>query len=703
MSEPKTLTEVDATAIAQLVSLTTPNPDPTANTLAGSSEVQLWDTVEPILPDLGNVDNKILAAGGLSNTILISTETAEILRAITVRVGSNGNWFVGDTDTGISAVNTDVTRVVRMSGMYVAPSQSFTEVTQELTVSAGGQFVVYGGAIAGYLQFAIGDAFTVAILDATKMVTIDELGVVHQYDSDDVRLVPYNEVPIGTIDGVVGSRTYTAFPETLNMFYDVLEFVKDFAEAEQSLVDLVAAAAQSATNAGTYSIAASASMASAAASASASAASATAANDTLQVIIPLEANVVALEGSTQSLYDSVVILEGEADASRLLAEKWAEEQEDTEVIAGKYSALHWAAKAQAYALSIANGVKYQGLWDASAGDFPTFSVGPQEVVDYYRISVSGTMTSTDPAQEDVFVAVGELLFEDVESQTWYKLAGGGITEINGQTPDPEGLVTVEAQHIPTLSGSDVQQEIDDLNADVTANFAHLNNNFVVPTPVTGDVAVAENGKVYDISVTTGTIATINVPDGLPTGAVVTGADADGTADDLTGYRFQLGTELFTMPDSNGNDTNGLRVKERNARVTIQKQANGRWGIAEATFGQDADWAVDKITNGYSDWELIDDSSLFFGTTNNRLLARWEDSVTYHIVGFISSNFNVGGMLTLPKYNREVGRQYRPIVARKINTDDAPLVYVEVGENILKLENAAASTWIILDITLILKD
>jgi hypothetical protein len=64
--------------------------------------------------------------------------------------------------------------------------------------------------------------------------------------------------------------------------------------------------------------------------------------------------------------------------------KWADHPENTEVEVGRYSAAHWAAKAQD---SAAGGMSYRGSWDASTGTYPAT---PQQGW-LYKVSVAGTI------------------------------------------------------------------------------------------------------------------------------------------------------------------------------------------------------------------------------------------------------------------------------------------------------------------------
>jgi len=107
-----------------------------------------------------------------------------------------------------------------------------------------------------------------------------------------------------------------------------------------------------------------------------------------------------------------------AAASEAKAMKWADEGVGVLVEPGKYSALHWADDARMSALSAATNVTFRGPLDASLGVFPTPTLAPERV-DYYRISVQGTLTDANPLQDDVFCRVNDSLYWNEDDDVWY--------------------------------------------------------------------------------------------------------------------------------------------------------------------------------------------------------------------------------------------------------------------------------------------
>jgi hypothetical protein len=101
-------------------------------------------------------------------------------------------------------------------------------------------------------------------------------------------------------------------------------------------------------------------------------------------IVPSVAKVIA--SAEEALTGPVAVAEGWADK----AEAWAETPEDDEVEAGKYSARHWAAKAQAVRDSLGDVMVFRGAFDASTGSYPSNPVQG----DLYTVTVSGSVGGT---------------------------------------------------------------------------------------------------------------------------------------------------------------------------------------------------------------------------------------------------------------------------------------------------------------------
>lgn len=100
--------------------------------------------------------------------------------------------------------------------------------------------------------------------------------------------------------------------------------------------------------------------------------------------VPSVAKVIAT--AEDELSGTVAAAEGWADK----AEAWADKAEDEEVETDKYSARHWAMKAEAIRDSLVNVVQFRGAFDASTGSYPSDPVQG----DFYTVTVSGTVGGT---------------------------------------------------------------------------------------------------------------------------------------------------------------------------------------------------------------------------------------------------------------------------------------------------------------------
>ena len=328
---PLSLVTVDDVVWDQLVHMDAPLGSPVSITVAGVAPVQTWEYTEQVLPDIGDVDAKLLAAAGLSNTILISTTTAEVLETITVSIGENGNWFVGNTDTGVVASGTSPNTIARPTGMYRA--SLITQAGNLLTIAAGAQFVTSAGG--QYLQFSTTADTVITLNTETTLLTIDSDGVIREYPaSANLWLIPESEAVVAiAVDSAATVKTFVM--PTVHNAWVVAGASRTFAELAQS----AALTAESfATAAGNQAVAA------------------------------------------------------EVSASR--AEEWASKPENSAITGNpsKYSALHWAMKAQQWASVVGAALIWKGAWSVTMGMAPpTPAVG--EGSPFYRISSAGTINS----------------------------------------------------------------------------------------------------------------------------------------------------------------------------------------------------------------------------------------------------------------------------------------------------------------------
>ena len=164
-------------AMDQLKAMDAPAQSPISTTLAGVAPIQTWMELGQVLPDIGDVDKKILASVGNTNTILMSTTTKDVLATITVSIGTSGHWEVGGVDTGILATGTSPERVPRPVGLYNAVVLG--SANGALILPAGITYTVADGT--DYYTLSTTADIQIPLDDSASIITIDLAGSLRVY------------------------------------------------------------------------------------------------------------------------------------------------------------------------------------------------------------------------------------------------------------------------------------------------------------------------------------------------------------------------------------------------------------------------------------------------------------------------------------------------------------------------------------------
>lgn len=114
-----------------------------------------------------------------------------------------------------------------------------------------------------------------------------------------------------------------------------------------------------------------------------------------QINVALASVLLPATTAAEDARDSSIVAQGLSEAAKGLAEvardlaqKWADEAYNIEVVAGLYSARHWAQEAR----NITSGARvYVGGLDASAGILPIAAPTGTDAGKYWRITVEGTL------------------------------------------------------------------------------------------------------------------------------------------------------------------------------------------------------------------------------------------------------------------------------------------------------------------------
>ncbi|MBY7952284.1 hypothetical protein KW491_06430 [Vibrio fluvialis] len=155
-------------------------------------------------------------------------------------------------------------------------------------------------------------------------------------------------------------------------------------------------------------------------------------------------SALAVEDARQEVESNAAAVQSNADAVSLAATEVESDRQEvatnTSLSAGyAQSASDDADRAEAAALTASSGVIDRGSWDASAGNFPTPTLTPEERTDWYRISVAGVMS--DGIQPDIDASIGDNLYWDKENDVWYKIDNTDkVNSVNGK----EGDVVLDA-------------------------------------------------------------------------------------------------------------------------------------------------------------------------------------------------------------------------------------------------------------------
>lgn len=522
MTKPTlTTTVISDLAWQQLTDMDAPANSPIASTVAGVAPVQSWEETDQVLPDIGQVDNELLAAAGLSNTILISVKTEEVLKTITVSIGANGNWFVGGVDTGVAAQGTNEASIARPTGVYGAAS--VFHVGNTLTIGAGLMYCVKEGQ--NFFTMQTTAELNISIDASTTFVTIDRTGTVRTYSSGiNLWTIPESQALVALVidtDGTVSSFAVPTVHNAMLMASAVIPYSRGATEAASTATLQATIASQFASQAHQSADAAEAAKVITQADAAITTtnaqlaeqyktdaqAAATSAHqfadfadadrvataaDRAQVATDKAA--VAADRSTVATDKGIVASDkaitlgykNDAAASKNLAAEYAIKPENS-VITGTvsdYSALHWAQKAQQWAQAVSSALVWKGQWSAESNTAPpTPAVGTG--AHFYRISAAGTINS-------VTYEVGDYIHWDTVSLSWFKIDGtDAVMTVNGVSPDGGNVsITTITGNAGTATKLATARTIGGVSFDGSANINLPGVNAAGNQSTTGNAATA---------------------------------------------------------------------------------------------------------------------------------------------------------------------------------------------------------------------
>ena len=522
MTKPTlTTTVISDLAWEQLTNMDAPTNSPIASTVAGVAPVQSWEETDQVLPDIGQVDNELLAAAGLSNTILISVKTEEVLKTITVSIGDNGNWFVGGVDTGVAAKGTNEASIARPTGVYGAASVFHAGTT--LTIGAGLMYCVKEGQ--NFFTMQTTAELNISVDASTTFVTIDRTGTVRTYSSGiNLWTIPESQALVALVvdtDGIMSSFAVPTVHNAMLMASAVIPYSRGAIEAASTATLQATVASQFAGQARQSAEAAEASKIITQADAvitttnaqqteqwkNDAQAAATSAHqfadfaDADRVATAADRAQVATDKAAVAAYRSTVATDkgivasdkaitlgykNDAAASKNLAAEYAIKPENS-IITGTvsdYSAMHWAQKAQQWAQVVSSALVWKGQWSAAANTAPpTPAVGTG--AHFYRIRAAGTINS-------VSYEVGDYIHWDTVGKSWFKIDGtDAVMTVNGIAPVGGNVsITTITGNAGTATKLATARTIGGVSFDGTANINLPGVNATGTQSTTGNAATA---------------------------------------------------------------------------------------------------------------------------------------------------------------------------------------------------------------------
>lgn len=392
-------------AMDQLRAMDAPAQSPISTTLAGVAPIQTWMELGQILPDIGDVDKKILASVGNTNTILVSTTTKDILATITVSIGTNGHWEVGGVDTGIPATGTSPERVPRPVGLYNAVVLG--SANGALVLPAGVTYTVADGT--DYYTLSTTSEIHIPVDESASIITIDRSGTLRVYPiSTSLWTIPSSQAVLLVRTGLPASPVEQGWlMPTVHNAWVVAASTESFARLAQS-------AAITAQQAGE--LAATAVLQANAALAAAQVALNQA--NTLKVAIEqIKAQIDATAAQLTQMLTEATALNTQAIASaqsaavsaatattkagEASASAQAAEASKVDARQAELGAEDWYNKVLAMAAPIAAMLYYAGTWDATTGVFPSIPPAGDARTPAYVCSVRGVIANYPYYQGDL--------------------------------------------------------------------------------------------------------------------------------------------------------------------------------------------------------------------------------------------------------------------------------------------------------------
>ena len=424
-------------AMDQLKAMDAPAQSPISTTLVGVAPIQTWMELGQVLPDIGDVDKKILASVGNTNTILMSTTAKDVLATITVSIGTNGHWEVGGVDTGILATGTSPERVPRPVGLYNAVVLG--SANGALVLPAGITYTVVDGA--DYYTISTTAEIQIPVDSSASIITIDRAGSLRVYPvSTSLWTIPLSQAVLLVRTGVPATPIERGWlMPTVHNAWVVAASTESFARLAQSAA---ITAQQAGELAATAVLQANAALA-------ATQLALNQANDLKVASEQIKVQIDATAEQLNQMLTDAIALNTQAIASAQTATTKASEAASAAQAAessradarlAELGAEDWYNKVLAMAVPIAATLYYAGTWDATTGVFPPNPPVGDARTPAYVCSVRGVIANYPYYQ-------GDLISYNRSLGKWEVL-----TSAARDLMDSIGVLTMTYNHNGSLAG-----------------------------------------------------------------------------------------------------------------------------------------------------------------------------------------------------------------------------------------------------------
>lgn len=248
-----------------------------------------------------------------------------------------------------------------------------------------------------------------------------------------------------------------------------------------------------------------------------------------------------------------------------LAEKWATEAEDTLVADGKYSAYHWAQKAEDYKTAASNSATAASGYATTASNAATSASGYSATASGYATAASNSASS---------------------ASGYATTASNAATAAQGYAEDSADAAAAVVESFPILASGDEGKVL--VVATPYSDGYTLTTKAGLDSPSFTGIPTAPTASVGTNTTQIATTAFVldNAPEALP--GVVSGVNIEGN---LYGLDITTSSQVITVTKGSAMDSTGV--------VSLELESNDTWTVASTNNLEQYIFLV-KLNNGSID-------------------------------------------------------------------------------------------------------